>query len=272
MSEEIIKSELEKISTGNVGGILRFVLQCLGGVPVAGGFFGAGAGAWSEYEQSKFNKMFQSWLKLQEDEIKEIGKTLLEVMARLDIQNEEIEKRLQSPEYLKLLKKCFRDWSAAESEEKRVLVRNLLVSAASTRICSDDVVNLFIQWIDRYSEAHFKIIEILYRNEGFSRADVWSKFDGRDVREDSAEADLFKLLINDLSLGRIIRQHREKDYAGNYLKAKRQGARNRNSSDKMVSAFDDGKDYELTELGKQFVRYAMEEVMPRISHDANPSS
>ena len=32
----------------------------------------------------------------------------------------------------------------------------------------------------------------------------------------------------------------------------------------MTSAFDDEKDYVLTELGKQFVHYAMNELTPRI--------
>ena len=270
--ETTISNELEKSFGNGASAIIRFVLQCLGGIPGAGGLFGASAGSWSEYEQSKFNKMFNAWLKLQQDEIKEIGKTLMEVMARLDAQNEEIQKRLESPEYLTIIKKCFRDWSAAESEEKRILIRNLLVTAASTRICSDDVVKLFVQWIATYSEAHFKIIRISYKNPGYTRADIWTEFDGREVREDSAEADLFKLLVHDLSLGRIIRQHREKDYQGRYLKVKRQGSRNRISSDTMVSAFDDGKDYELTELGKQFVRYTMEDVMPRITSAAAASS
>jgi hypothetical protein len=33
----------------------------------------------------------------------------------------------------------------------------------------------------------------------------------------------------------------------------------------LKSAFDDEEEYELTELGKQFVRYTMDEVMPRIA-------
>ena len=32
----------------------------------------------------------------------------------------------------------------------------------------------------------------------------------------------------------------------------------------MASAFDDEKSYELTELGKQFVHYTMNEIVPRI--------
>ena len=265
-----IKEEIEKSLEGGVAAKVRFALQCLSGAPYIGGVFGAGAGSWSEYDQSRFNKMFNAWLKLQEDEIKEIGKTLFEVMARLDAASAEIRARLESPEYLTILKKCFRDWSAAESEEKRILVRNLLVAAASTRICKDDIVKLFVQWLGQYSEAHFKIVKILYKNPGFSRADIWAEFDGREVAENSADADLFKLLVSDLSLGRIIRQHREVDAMGRPLKVRSQGSRNRKASLTMVSAFEDGKDYELTELGKQFARYSIEEVMPRISH--NPSA
>ena len=110
--------------------ITRFALACLGGIPTIGGFFGAGAGAWSEAEQERFNKIFASWLKLQEDELREIGKTLMEVMMLVDKTDEKVQERIQSPEYLKLIKKCFRDWSAAESEEKRTLIRNLLCNAA----------------------------------------------------------------------------------------------------------------------------------------------
>lgn len=83
------------------------------------------------------------------------------------------------------------------------------------------------------------------------------------MREDSAEADLFKLLIHDLSTGHVIRQHREKDYYGNYLK---QPKRARGpASPTMTSAFEGEKQYELTELGVQFVRYTMEDVMPSIA-------
>ena len=73
-------------------------------------------------------------------------------MMRLDHNDEKIQKRIESPEYLKILKECFRDWSAAESEDKRILIRNLLVNAASPGITSDDVLRLFIEWIDRFEK------------------------------------------------------------------------------------------------------------------------
>jgi hypothetical protein len=168
---------------------------------------------------------------------------------------------------LSLLKKCFRDWSAAESEAKRILIRNLLSNAAANKICTDDVVRMFIQWIEDYSEMHFKVIRWIYKNPGCTRKDMWIGVHGAVVREDSAEADMFKLLIRDLSTGSVIRQHREKDYYGNFVKKPRQ-SRGGQSSQTMKSAFDDEEEYELTELGKQFVRYTMDEVMPRIAAPA----
>jgi hypothetical protein len=260
----------EALSRGYGPRIARFALACLGGVPIAGGAFGGAAGAWSEAEQDHYNKVFASWLRLQEDELKEIGQTIAEILSRLNLNDENIQKRIESPEYLSLIKKCFRDWSAAESEQKRVFVRNLLTNAAVHRLCSDDVVRMFIKWIDIYAEAHFAVIRFVYQHVGCTRREIWEGIYGTSVREDSAEADLFKLLIHDLSTGHVIRQHREKDYYGNYLKrpTKPRGP----ASPTVTSAFDDDKPYELTELGVQFSRYTMEGVMPSIAQGPVPSA
>ena len=82
-------------------------------------------------------------------------------------------------------------------------------------------------------------------------------------REDSAQADVYRLLIRDLSTGGVIRQHRETDASGQFIKKSTRG-RSRSSSRVMTSAFDDTEPYELTELGSQFVHYTMNEVTPRI--------
>lgn len=269
------KSELdgdinEALEAGAGPKVARFALASLGSIPIIGGVIGGIAGAWSEKEQDEFNKLLAIWLKLQEDEIKEIGKTILEIMLRIDKTDDKIKARIQSPEYLKLLKKCFRDWSAAESEYKRVLIRNLLVNAASSNICGDDVIRLFVEWIDRYADEHFKVIGAVYNNSGITRKQIWDKIDGENVREDSAKADLFKLIIHDLSLGRIIRQPREVDYYGNFIKKKSQ-LKTKTPSTKMKSAFDESENYELTELGKWFVHYAMNEVVPKLENPENTS-
>lgn len=268
--KERIERELaEALSRGYGPRVARFALACLGGIPGVGGAFAGAGSAWSEAEQAHFNKVFAAWLKLQEAEVIEIGLTITEILTRLNLNDEKVRERIESPEYLKLIKKCFRDWSAAESEEKRVLIRNLLLNAASHRICSDDVVRMFIQWIEMYSESHFAVVKHVYKNEGCTRAEIWAAIHGGMVREDSAEADLFKLLVHDLSTGHVVRQHREKDYYGRFVKApsRPRGA----ASPVLASAFDDDKSYELTELGKQFVRYTMEGVMPLIDPQPKPS-
>src|SRR5262245_21062792 len=128
----------EALAHGYGPRVARFALAFLGGaIPFVGGAFSGAAGAWSEAEQAHYNKVFASWLKLQEDEVREIGITIAEILSRLDLNDSTIQARLESPEYLKLIKKAFRDWSAAESEEKRVLVRNALTNAAVHKICSD---------------------------------------------------------------------------------------------------------------------------------------
>lgn len=263
-SEQFKKQLDDVLSHGGGPRAARFALACLGAIPGIGGAIAGIAGSWSEQEQAEFNRIFSAWLKLQEDEIREIGLTIFEVMTRLDQNDEKIRKRIESPEYLRLVKKCFRDWSAAESEEKRRLIRNLLTNAAGAKICPDDVINMFITWIDMYSEAHFAVIREIFKSPGTTRQQIWNTIHGEPVREDSAEADLFKLLIHDLSTGRVIRQHRTVDYYGRFIKPEPK-RRTGPASQVLASAFDDEKQYELTELGKQFVHYTMNEIVPRIA-------
>lgn len=246
--------------------IARGVLQVAGAIPFAGGLFSAAAGAWSEHEQEKVNNFFKQWLKMLEDEIKEKEKTIIEIMTRLDIHDEEISKRIHSNEYQSLLKKTFREWAGAESEEKRIYIRNILANAAATTYASDDIIRLFIDWLGNYSELHFKVIGVIYKHQsdGITRGSVWNDLGKPSVAENSADADLFKLLFRDLSTGGIIRQHREVDYYGNYL-SKPTKRRLKGSGQKpMTSAFDDEDSYELTELGKQFVHYAMTDLPLKI--------
>jgi len=268
MIDQFKKQIDEALSHGMGPTAARYALACLGAIPGIGGAIAGIAGTWSEKEQAEFNRLFAAWLKLQEDEIREIGITIFEVMARVDQSDDEIRKRMESPEYLRLVKKCFRDWSAAESEEKRRLIRNLLTNAAGSKICTDDVISMFITWIDMYSEAHFAVIRAIYKSPGITRQEIWAAVHGEAVREDSAEADLFKLLIHDLSTGHVARQHREKDYYGNFLKPP-QKKRVQAPSRTLGSAFDDEKQYELTELGKQFVHYTMNEIVPKIAASAS---
>ena len=247
--------------------LARRGLDLGGSIPVIGGVFSAMSNAWSEEEQEKVNQFFDFWIKMLKDELKEKEATMIEILARLDLQDEKIQERVKSSEYQSLVRKTFREWSGAESEEKRKLIRNILSNAAATDVSSDDVIRMFIDWINEYSELHFKVIGAIYNSNGISRGAVWQKIGKGQVREDSADADLYKLLFRDLSAGGIVRQHREKDYAGNWIaKTPPKTYSKRNGSKPMKSAFDTEELYELTELGQQFVHYAMNELTLRIAY------
>lgn len=253
---------------GKGGKYSRAGLSAVGGaIPFAGGLLSAAAGYWSDSEQEEVNDFLLHWVNMLKEELAEKEKTILEVMARLDMQNEQIKARISSDEFQGLVKTTFRDWSAGQSEAKRNYVRNILANAASSSVSSDDVVRMFIDWLGNYSEMHFEVIGSIYNSDGITRGQIWQKIGRGNVREDSAEADLFKLLIRDLSTGGVIRQHRETDYQGNFLKKSTRGTRKSNSGGIAKSAFSDDEGYELTALGQSFVHYAMNELSIRISHD-----
>lgn len=261
------KEEPEKRSGGK---IVRAGMQIVGGVvPFAGGLLSAAAGAWSEREQEKVNGFLKHWLEMLQEEISEKEQTILEIAARLDMHDKAVAERVASVEYQSLIKKAFRDWAAVESVEKRVYVRNILANAAATRVVSDDVARLFLEWLSKYSEMHFQVISAVYNSNGITRGEIWRKIGKGEVREDSADADLFKLLISDLNIGRVIRQHREVDFQGNFVPKIPQRRPKGSGPKPMVSAFDENEKYELTGLGQQFVHYAMTDLPMKIEYAPN---
>jgi hypothetical protein len=251
--------------SGKIAKYTRGALQAIGGVvPFAGGVFSAIAGVWSEGEQDKVNRFFEHWVRMLQDELAEKEQTIIEIMSRLDLQDEAIAGRVESREYQSLVKKTFREWAGAESEDKRVYIRNILSNAAATQVSSDDVVRMYIDWIKQYSEMHFQVIGAIYNSDGITRGAIWRKIGKGVVREDSADADLYKLLFRDLSTGGIIRQHREVDRFGNFILKQTQRRPKGSGPKQPVSAFDENEGYDLTELGQQFVHYAMSELPPKI--------
>jgi hypothetical protein len=66
-----------------------------GAVPFLGGILSAAAGVWGEAEQEQINKLLQQWLQMLEDELREKGKTIAEVVARLDMNDETTKERIE---------------------------------------------------------------------------------------------------------------------------------------------------------------------------------
>ena len=108
------------------------------------------------------------------------------------------------------------------------------------------------------------VIKQIYRHPAITRAQIWDSINSQRPRDDSSEADLFRYLIRELSTGGVIRQERETDMDGRFLKRETRGQSHASPSRVMESAFENTKPYVLTELGKQFVHYVMEDVVPVI--------
>jgi hypothetical protein len=241
---------------------VRFVFAALGSIPWVGGFIAASAALHAETEQGRVNELSRRWVEEHKQKIHELNETLAQMMSRLEQQGPQVEERLEDESYLGLVKYGFRVWDEAGTRSTRDRVRQTLTNAAGTRICSDDVVRLFLLWLRTYDDLHMRVVRVIHKNPGATRAFMWDEIHGEEVREDSAEADLFKLMIRDLSTGGVIRQHRETTTDGHFL-AKQVPTR-RGKKTTLESAFEDSKQYELTQLGTQFVHYAMTELVPRI--------
>ncbi len=245
----------------------RFVFAVLGSIPWVGGFIAASTALHAEYEQGHVNELSRRWVEEHQQKIEELNETLTQMMLRLEQLGPQAEERLHDESYLSLVKYGFRVWDESGTRSKRERVRQTLTNAAGGRICSDDVVRLFLLWLRNYDDLHMRVVSVIHANPGATRAFIWEQIHGEEVRENSAEADLFKLMIRELSMGSVIRQHRETTADGRFV-AKRVTTRR---AKKLIleSAFEDSKPYELTELGTQFVHYAMTELVPRIGGGAS---
>lgn len=179
----------------------RFFLAILGVVPWVGVLISAAIARWAEADQDRTNAMLRAWLEEHEARFRELEATAQSIADRAEQTGPAAQQRLNSDAYLPLVRQGFRVWDKSETPEKRELVRRVLTNAACDTLCTDDFVRRFIEWIDYYNELHFKVIRALYRAPMSTRAELWQTVHGASVREDSAHADIFKLLIRDLSTG-----------------------------------------------------------------------
>jgi hypothetical protein len=258
----------EKLGSGSKHKYARFLVAALSSIPWIGGLIAASASLNAEIEQGRVNELHRVWLAEHQQKARELVGALSDICARLENFGDEINERLESPEYLNLVKRCFRSWDEADTQDKKQMLKKLITNAGAIKLCADDLVRLFIAWIDQYHETHFLVIKEIYRHPGITRARIWDNIHGARPRENSAEADLFRYLIRDLSTGGVIRQERDTDAFGNFYKRETGGHRGP-SSRVMESSFEDTKPYVLTELGKQFVHYVMEDVVPQIGGRAS---
>lgn len=240
----------------------RVAMAALSAIPWIGSIIGAAATLSAENEQGETNKLLFFWVKEHEIKLKELGETLKSIFERFELFGDSIKDRITSEEYIMLVRKTFKIWDRAETFEKKEMLKKLITNTAGISISQDDLVRMFLEWIDKYHEFHFAVIREIYKEPGITRFEIWDKIRGDLPRDDSAEAHLFKLLISDLNLGEVIHQSKDVDSSGSYLKRKPQ---KKNPRGTLQSAFEDTKPYVLTPLGVEFVHYVMDDLTLQIS-------
>lgn len=266
---EEIKKELIQYSPKTKSRIIeKVILAALGSVPWSGSCLSTFVSLKTEEGAIKTDNLHTKWLQEHELKLKKLITALTEIDARFASIGDKIEERVNSEDYLNLVRKAFKVWDDSDTDEKKKYVANLLSNSAATKLCSDDVVRLFIDWIRMYHEIHFAVIRAIFRIPGITRYEIWLELHGNDLpRDDSPEADLYRYLIRELSTGGVIRQARATTDDGRFIKQRVVKRAPRGVVSTMESAFEDTKQYVLTELGKQFVHYTMNEVVQRINED-----
>jgi hypothetical protein len=264
-----LHAEIEKAEPSRRNRILeKFFLAALSSIPWVGGVLSAAEAYRAEEGTNKLNHLQTEWLKEHQRKIRDLAQALQDIGNRLGALGDEIEDRIQSEEYLALVRKAFRIWDESDTEQKRRLVSNAITNAAGTGACPDDVIRLFLDWIKAYNEVHFKVIGEIFQNPGSTRFDIWSGLYGEIPREDSSAADLYKFLIRELSTGGVVRQERDINAVGQFIRKRPRHVRRGAAPTTLESAFEDSKPYVLTALGREFVHYTMSELVPRIAGEA----
>lgn len=257
---------LEELTSGKGKKYVRFVMAALGSVPWVGSLIGAAAGFSAEKDQEKLNGLWKLWLQEHEPKLKELTGALAEIIERLDSLGEETQERIESPEYLALVRRSFRSWDEADTAEKREYIKRLLTNAGATKLCPDDLIRIFISWIDNYHESHFAVIKQIYQNSsGITRAAIWDNLNnGVRAKEDSAEAGLFRYLMRELNMGGVIELAKQRDGDGRAYRATPARTPRGMGSRLVESTYEDTKPWVLTELGQQFVHYVLNDVVKRV--------
>src|SRR5882762_125166 len=116
---------LERLSGGRGRKYSRFVMAALGSIPWVGGLIAAAASLSAEKDQQKISDLQRLWLDEHKGKVQELGNTLNDIFGRLDNFGPEVQERIESPEYLALVRKSFRSWDEADTEEKKRMLKKL---------------------------------------------------------------------------------------------------------------------------------------------------
>lgn len=116
--EEHVRQELDRsLGSDRQRRYHRFLMAALGSVPWVGGFIAATAALGADNDQRKVNQLQQEWLEEHRQKLSDLARTLVEIVDRLEALGDEIQRRIRSDAYLSLVRKAFRTWDQADTEE-----------------------------------------------------------------------------------------------------------------------------------------------------------
>jgi hypothetical protein len=111
-----IRQEILKASPSNKRRAFeKFILAALGSIPWIGGFISAAASFKLEEKDILEDTLQSKWLEEHTKKLSRLSKTIEEVISRFDTLGEQINERIQSEEYLDLVRRAFRAWDRADS-------------------------------------------------------------------------------------------------------------------------------------------------------------
>ena len=117
---EHLKSELAKLVPSRRKRVIeKFILAALGSIPWIGGFLSAAAEFRGEEGNIHQDSLQTQWLEEHQTKLVELKETLEEIHRRFEALGSAIDSRIQSAEFLGLVRKAFRTWDEADTQEKR---------------------------------------------------------------------------------------------------------------------------------------------------------
>lgn len=243
-----------------------FVANAVSVMPWLGQVLANTATSYDENEQGKAQGLFEEWNKVHKEKLDRLLTALDDMANRLDSVYDRYQNRIESDEYLGLVRCAFKSWDTSESIEKQQYVINLISNAVASHLCPDDQVRLFNDWLDKFHEIHFKVVQAIYQGNGITRLRIWLQISDVLPKEGTAEADLFKLVIDDLTTSGVIKQYHPTTYDSRIVRQANDGKAGESESSENASeesVFENTKPYQLTELGSQFVYYTMNQVVKK---------
>lgn len=96
---------LEKIIGGNWKKYGRVAMAALGGIPWVGSILSAAATLSAENEQGRTNELLFLWVREHEVKLQELITDIRKIFERLEIFGDQIQERMESTEYLNLVRK-----------------------------------------------------------------------------------------------------------------------------------------------------------------------